>query len=345
MKSVRYRCAIILVLAFAGTSVADVFHTVDHPLSRDDLAAVEAVACMSPHGVKIDSAIAYDFRGQTFARARCRNHGSVDGKPLHYHVTCSREADGWRCFNTLEYLRAKIGSKELFLVAPRERMSEAFGATKYLVETGRFDLQQAGMFEGVQLKDRTVYHVHVEPAGERAVRIQKHLEWLYVERLPTGGYRELTETEAAPLAAQIEAGRLARAAVYDYLWSYRQGYSGHIGDAFLPTARIEAQQDGKIVSFAPDEYRALFMPAEDDVRHVRSIDYSDVAGDAATVKVVLECDATVLTEFLLLLKVDGRWKIANAVQSSFTRPSTSSAPDPRACNRAISPGHVPVSPR
>jgi hypothetical protein len=315
MRSVRHRFSIILVLALAPPSLADVFHSVDYPLLPDDLGAVEAAACMNPHGVKIDRAVAYVFRGETNARARCRSHGSVDGQAMHYHVTCSREPDGWRCTNTVEYLRAKIGSKELFLVAPRERMRDAFGATKYLVKTGRFDLEHAGMFEGVQLKSRTVYHVHVEPAGDRAVRIQQHLEWLYVERLPTGAYRELTQTEAAPLAARIEAGRSARAAVYGYLFSYRRGYAGQIRDAFLPTARIETHRDGKVVTFTPDEYRARFKSVEDDVRHVRAIEYSDVAGDTAIVKVTLDDDATVLTEYLMLVKVDGNWKIANAVQS------------------------------
>jgi hypothetical protein len=309
----------VLAVAFAGTSFADALHASPrYELSRDDRAALERSACLEPHGLKVDRATAYDHRGERYATARCQSHGSVDGQPMHYHVTCAYEDEAWSCFNEVEYLRAKIGSKELYLVAPRARMSEAYGATKYLVRAGKVDLESGAMFDPVQVAPRTIYHVHVEPAGPRAVRIQKHPEWLYVERGSPDGYRELAAAEAQPIAADIEEGRAARYPIYAYFRGHATGDARYFREAFLPTAHIEGNRDGKLVSWTLDEYCALFngKPAEDEKSRVRSIEYTDVSGDAAIVKATLDHGATVFTDYFVLLKVDGTWKIANKVYSA-----------------------------
>jgi len=45
----------------------------------------------------------------------------------------------------------------------------------------------------------------------------------------------------------------------------------------------------------------------------------DVSGDAAVVKAPLDHGATVFTDYIILLKVDGEWKIASKVYSGRRR--------------------------
>ena len=318
MKPAHSRFTIIFFLALAQTSLATVFHaTPPYPLPAEDFPALEAAACMKPYGLKLDFAVGKFFRDSRYIEARCASHGTVDRHPLHYHVTCYREPEGLRCSYAYEYLLAKFSSKVVYILAPHERLGMALGATKYLVKIGKFDVQQGGISDDVSLKPRTAYHVHTEAAGEHALRIQNGFQWLYVERDATGRYREVPDTEATVLAAQIEEGRNARGPVYDYFYGHHTGNAAHFRDDFLPTARIEGTRDGKFVSWTIDEYCALFdgKPAEDERWRERSIEHSDVTGDTAIVKATLDHGATVLTDYFVLLKVDGRWKIANAVQT------------------------------
>ncbi len=318
LKAVQAKYLIALPLVLAGPALADAIHASPrYELSPEDRAAVEIAACMKPHGLKLDRALAYDFKEDTNATARCKSHGSVDRQPMHYRVSCVREDGGWRCWNTVEYLGARIGAKELYLVAPRERMSEAFGATKYLIQTGKFDLQSAGIADELSLKHRTIYHVHAEPAGERAVRIQKGLQWLYVERTPDG-YRDVPESEAAVLGARIEEEAASRRPVYTYFSGHQTGDARYFRQAFLPTARIEGNRDGKFVSWTLDEYCALFngTMANDERLRVRTIDISDMTGDSAIAKATLDHGGVVFTDYFVLLKVDGAWKIANKVYNA-----------------------------
>jgi len=317
MKPGHSRYSILLVLALAGTSLADPIHVYPYKMSPQDLAAVEAAACTKPYGLKLDSALAYDLRGDTSSNARCRSHDTVDRRPLHYLVYCGREPQGWRCTISGEYLRTKIDSKEIYLGAPRERLSEALGAMRYLVKTGKLDPGRGGISSEVELNRPTIYHVHAEPAGARALRFQQGFEWLYVERVANGGYREVPQAEAAALAADINERRDARGPVYDFFYGHHTGNPEYFRNDFLPTARIEGTRDGKFVSLTIDEYCALFdgKPAEDEGLRERSIEHSDISGDTAIVKATLDHGATMITNFFVLLKVDGKWKIANAVQS------------------------------
>lgn len=310
-----------LAIVLTGTALADVFYAPPlYELPREDYPALELAACMKPHGLKIDRVAAYDDKdGERNANVRCESHGIVDRHPMHYRVHCVREDESWRCWNTVEYLQAKHGSKELYIVAPRERMSEALGATKYALRTGKYDFKWAGISDDVRVGSRTIYNVHVEAAGERAVRIQAHPEWLYIERTANGGgYREVSSAEAAAIAAHIEEEVAARRPVYNYFRGHHTGNARHFREVFLPTAHIEGNRDGKFVSWTLDEYCSLFdgTPPENERLRVRTIDHTDVSGDSAIVKATLDHIDTVFTDYFLLVKVDGEWKIANKVYTA-----------------------------
>jgi hypothetical protein len=87
---------------------------------------------------------------------------------------------------------------------------------------------------------------------------------------------------------------------------------------FLPTAHIEGIRDGRLVSWTLDQYCALFKgaPAPDEASRKRSIDSIDISGTAAMARATLLHGNTTFTDYFVLLKVDGAWKIANKVYSA-----------------------------
>lgn len=125
---------------------------------------------------------------------------------------------------------------------------------------------------------------------------------------------------AAPiaLAAQQTEQQAVRAAVAQYFRGHATGDPAEMRKAFLPTAHIEGIRDGKFTTWTAEEYSSRFSgkPAADEASRRRTIDSVDVMGTAAMVKATLVHGATTFTDYFVLLKVDGAWKIANKVYSS-----------------------------
>ena len=124
------------------------------------------------------------------------------------------------------------------------------------------------------------------------------------------------EPKAAPQSVmQTDERALARKPLEAYLQGHATGDAAHMRRAFLPTAHVEGMRDGKFVSRTLEEYLAGFngKPAGDEAQRRRRIDTIDISGNAAMARVNLDYPATVLTDYFVLLKVDGEWKIANKV--------------------------------
>lgn len=87
------------------------------------------------------------------------------------------------------------------------------------------------------------------------------------------------------VAAQSSEEKAVRAAVEQYFRGHSTGSSAEMRKAFLPTAHVEGNRDGKFVSWTAEEYSSRFSgkPAADEVSRN---------------------------------KVDGEWKIANKVYSA-----------------------------
>jgi hypothetical protein len=85
--------------------------------------------------------------------------------------------------------------------------------------------------------------------------------------------------------------------------------------AFLPSAHIEGIRNGTFTSWTVDQYVAGFRgtPAPDEASRTRVIDVVDKSGTAAMVRATLKHGATTFTDYFVLLKVDGKWLIANKV--------------------------------
>jgi hypothetical protein len=88
--------------------------------------------------------------------------------------------------------------------------------------------------------------------------------------------------------------------------------------AFLPSAHIEGIRNGEFTSWSAGEYSSRFTgkAAADEPSRKRTIDSVSVSGDAAMVQATLVHGPTTFTDYFVLLKVGGEWKIANKVYSS-----------------------------
>ena len=126
------------------------------------------------------------------------------------------------------------------------------------------------------------------------------------------------------MAQQSHDEAAARKPLEAYLRGHATGDAAYIRQAFLPTAHVEGIRDGKFLSRTADEYIAGFKgaPAPDEAQRRRSIDQVDVNGDAAMARVTLAYPSGSFTDYFVLLKVDGEWKIANKVWSR--NPATAS---------------------
>ena len=109
-----------------------------------------------------------------------------------------------------------------------------------------------------------------------------------------------------------------------YLQGHATGDGAHMRRAFLPSAHVEGIRDGKLLSWTAEEYIAGFKgtPADDESRRLRRIDSIDVTGNAAMARVTLDYPSGIFTDYFVLLKVDGEWKIANKVWTRNTPAAT-----------------------
>jgi hypothetical protein len=119
----------------------------------------------------------------------------------------------------------------------------------------------------------------------------------------------------APLAFAADEEALARKPVEAYLQAHATGNGDLIRAAFLPSARIDGVRDGKAVSRTAEEFAAGFSgkPADDEAQRTRRIDALEIHGSAGSARVTLDYPKVTFTDYFVLLKVGGEWKIASKV--------------------------------
>lgn len=127
----------------------------------------------------------------------------------------------------------------------------------------------------------------------------------------------LATMPAASIAQNTEE-KAARAAIQQYLDAHARADSQLMRNAFLPTAHIEGIRETGFTSWTVQEYSARFdgRPAADETLRRRTIDHVIVSGTAGSASATLVHGATTFTDYFVLLKVNGAWKIANKVYSS-----------------------------
>ena len=121
------------------------------------------------------------------------------------------------------------------------------------------------------------------------------------------------QAQAQPQATSDE--RAVRQVIDTYFRGHATGIADTMRAAFLPSAHIEGMRNGAFTSWTVDQYVGGFrgQPAADEASRVRTIDEIDISGTAAMAKATLKHGTTTFTDYFVLLKVDGQWKIANKV--------------------------------
>lgn len=117
----------------------------------------------------------------------------------------------------------------------------------------------------------------------------------------------------APAAAQESEEAAVRAAIEHYFQGHATGQGEHFRKVFHPDAKLFFIRDGKLTQWTSEEYisRAAGKPAADEAKRKRRIDSIDITGDSALVKLTLDYPSVVFTDYMSMLKVDGRWMIVN----------------------------------
>ncbi len=125
---------------------------------------------------------------------------------------------------------------------------------------------------------------------------------------------------AADLSARWADEAAVRQTVQYYFDGGKNGDSLTLRKAFHPEARMLFAREGKLVVVPIGEYITRVGSERPEPGRVDSTERKvvsvDVVGDAATAKIELRRPDALLTDYMSLLKVDGRWLIVNKI---FTR--------------------------
>jgi hypothetical protein len=144
--------------------------------------------------------------------------------------------------------------------------------------------------------------------------------------------RKLNRLSLAVLAlvllggAQAQAQESEEAAVREAIEHYFRGHATGQGEHFRKVFHADAKlffiRDGKVTQWTAEEYisRAAGKPADDEAQRKRTIDSIDISGTAAFVKLTLDYPKVVFTDYMSMLKVDGRWVIVN--KTFYAKPRT-----------------------
>ena len=129
---------------------------------------------------------------------------------------------------------------------------------------------------------------------------------------------------AADLSARWADEAAIRQTVQYYFDGGKHRDSLTLRKAFHPDARMLFARDGKLAVVPIGEYitrvgseRLERGEVDSTERKVASV---DVVGDAAVAKLELKRPNALLTDYMSLLKVDGRWLIVNKIFTRETRP-------------------------
>ena len=121
---------------------------------------------------------------------------------------------------------------------------------------------------------------------------------------------------ALPLFASDEDE--VRAVAQKYFLAHATGDAAPLREAFHPDWRMMSVRDGALATRTLEQYTSGFTgkaPA-DEAQRKRSIEQVDITGNAAMVKIRLDYPAATLTDYMLLLKIDGKWQVVSKIFNS-----------------------------
>jgi Putative lumazine-binding len=121
-------------------------------------------------------------------------------------------------------------------------------------------------------------------------------------------------TRSTSSNSELTAEQLAACApIEQYFLGHAHDDASYMRQAFLPSAHIESMREGVFTSWPLDVYCERFggKPAADEGTRLRTIDWIEVVGSAASARVTLVHGAVTFTDYFVLLQTQDGWKIAN----------------------------------
>jgi hypothetical protein len=120
------------------------------------------------------------------------------------------------------------------------------------------------------------------------------------------------------LAARSADEAAVRQALEHYMQGHATGSADHFRQAMHAGGTMYWVKDGTLATRPFPDYigGAPGKPADDESKRHRRIELVDITGDAAVGKVILDYPGVTLTDYMTLLRVDGKWQI---VAKAFTR--------------------------
>jgi hypothetical protein len=125
----------------------------------------------------------------------------------------------------------------------------------------------------------------------------------------------LVSAFATASVGQTSEKDLVSVALENYIKGHSTGDGEFIRKAFHTEGNLIFVRDGKYTTRSFADYIAGFSgkPAGDEAGRKRSIESIDVAGNAASAKIVLDYPTTRFVDYMSLLKINGEWKIVNKI--------------------------------
>ena len=104
-----------------------------------------------------------------------------------------------------------------------------------------------------------------------------------------------------------------RAAIAHYFQGHATGNGAHFEKVFHPEAKLFWIRDGELNQRSSAGYiaGARGEPPADEDQRTRRIAHIDITGNAAVVKVELDYPNAFITDYMSMLKINGRWQIVN----------------------------------
>ena len=115
------------------------------------------------------------------------------------------------------------------------------------------------------------------------------------------------------MTATAQEKEAVRIPLENYLQGHATGNGEFHQKAFYPEARLLFVREGKLAQRTSAEYikGASGKAADDEAKRKRRIELTDVSGNAAVGKIILDYPTAYFVDYFALLKIDGEWKIVN----------------------------------
>ena len=113
-------------------------------------------------------------------------------------------------------------------------------------------------------------------------------------------------------STEIDAVRIP---LENYLKGHATGEGEFFRKAFHTEGNMVWIRDGKFTTRSFAEYiaGASGKPPSDEAKRKRALEGIDIAGNAASAKIILDYPSVRFVDFMTLLKIDGEWKIVSKV--------------------------------